>query len=351
MLAHSRMDTAPQIGLVGMGRMGRIYTGVWTDPDAPGRLLAVASTDLEPSEDLLDDAGVEHRFDRAEALFELDDLDGVVIATPTHTHEDLVVRAARVGLHVYCEKPIALSVGQARRAIRAVEEAGVIFQVGFMRRFDADYRSAKKAVEEGRIGRPVTFKSVGRDPACPDPAFARPGRSGGLLVDMAIHDFDLAAWLMDSPVGRVHAEGARLVCDELEAVGDIDNAVVNLRMESGALGQVEVSRNAFYGYDVRTEVLGADGAVAIGRGSKDGYEELSSEKGTAEEAYLEERFGPAYRAEIRHFAECVRSGARPAVSGEEGLAALEVAEAARLSLEEERPVEVAEIRTGSVPDE
>src|SRR6266702_945939 len=146
----------------------------------------------------------------------------------------------------------------------AVAQAHVPLQVGFMRRFDTGYQKAKALIDEGHIGRPVTFKSIGRDPFCPRREYADPVMSGGLIIDMAIHDFDLARWLMGSEVERVSAEGTLLVCKDLESVGDIDNAVINLRFVNGALGNVEVSRNAFYGYDIRTEVLGSEGALVIG---------------------------------------------------------------------------------------
>ena len=332
----------PRLGVVGLGRMGRIYAGMLAEEAEPGILAGVATLDVEEQSQWLTDHEVEHRFREADALIDRLDLDGLVVATPTHTHADLVVLAAEAGLPVFCEKPLALTVSETRRAIGAARTADIPLQVGFMRRFDAAYRSMREAISEGRIGRPVTFKSIGRDPGCPDPAFARPERSGGLLVDMAIHDFDLAAWLMESPVRRVHAEGTLLVCEELREVGDVDNAVVNMRLENGTLGQVEVSRNALYGYDVRTEVLGSEDAVSVGGDRPEGS--------SAGDEYLKDRFGPAYRREMRHFLDCVQSRSRPAVSGEEALAAFEVAEAARLSLEEARPVEIAEVREGAVPE-
>src|SRR5258706_811806 len=148
--------------------------------------------------------------------------------------------------------------------MEAVARAQVPLQVGFMRRFDAAYQKAKALIDTGQLGYPVTFKSLSRAPFCPQPEYADPAKSGGLILDMAIHDLDLARWLMGSEVERVTAEGSILVCKVLESVGDIDNAVINMRFVSGALGNIEVSRNAFYGYDIRTEVLDSAGAVMIG---------------------------------------------------------------------------------------
>jgi scyllo-inositol 2-dehydrogenase (NAD+) len=214
-----------------------------------------------------------------------------------------------------------------------------------MRRFDAAYRKARSLILEGRIGRPVTFKSVGRDPFCPQRQYADPAKSGGLIVDMAIHDFDLARWLMSSEVERVSAEGALLVCDELSAVGDIDNAVINLRFASGALGNVEVSRNAFYGYDIRTEILGSEGALTIGAHQHTPVL-LLTQAGAQHDVtpYLMERFGEAYRAQLQHFADCVRNGQLPEVGGADGLAALEIGIAATRACQTGRPVALAEMR-------
>src|SRR5260370_1992557 len=153
-----------------------------------------------------------------------------------------------------------------------------------MRRFDPGYRDAFESISKGQIGRPVTFKGVGRDPTCPPLEYANPAHSGGLVLDMGIHDFDLARWLMSSEVERVSAEGALLVCEHFATVGDIDNAVINLRFASGALGNVEVSRNARYGYDVWTEVLGSEGAVVVGRTAWAGAFQLLGPQGEPSDA-------------------------------------------------------------------
>ena len=282
---------------------------------------------------------VPHAFaDAADALAR-SDVDAVIIATPTSSHRALVIAAAEAGKAVFCEKPLALTLDGTREAIDAVDRAGVALQVGFMRRFDTAYRKAKAMIEAGSIGRPVTFKAVGRDPFCPRPQFADPAHSGGLIIDMGIHDFDLARWLMNAEVERVGAEGCLMVCEDLLAVGDIDNAVVNLRFRSGALGNVEVSRNAFYGYDIRTEVLGSDGAVTIGA-----YQQtpvlLLTRAGAQHDVtpYLMERFGDAYRAQLAAFVECLREDRVPEVGGADALAALAIGVAATESYHTGRAV-------------
>jgi inositol 2-dehydrogenase len=329
------------IGVIGLGRMGRLYARALAREVSGAELYAVAEPDALVRAAVAADFGVPHVLADVHDLLGLPDLDALVIATPTSTHSGLVVAAAGAGRPIFCEKPLALTLADTQAALDAVERAGVPLQVGFMRRFDAAYQRAMALIAEGRIGRPTTFKSIGRDPFCPRPEYADPAHSGGLIVDMAIHDFDLARWLVGSEVARVSAEGATLVCDELRAVGDIDNAVINLRFASGAIGNVEVSRNAFYGYDIRTEVLGSEGAVTIGAHGHTPVLLLTRAGGQHDlMPYLLERFGDAYRAQLQHFVDCLRDGRAPSVGGADGLAALKIALAATQAQREGRAVAV-----------
>ena len=339
------MPARLRVAVIGLGRMGQLYARALASQVEGVRLYAVADSNEAPRAALAAEYGVPHAFADAREAFALPDADAVIIATPTSTHPDLVIAAAQAGKPVYCEKPLALTLAETRAAIAAVEQAGVPLQIGFNRRFDRGYRRAKELIEAGQIGRPVTVKSTSRDPFCPRVEFADPKLSGGLIIDMGIHDFDAARWLVGSEVERVSAEGTLMVCEGLKAVGDIDNAVVNLRFESGALGNVELSRHAFYGYDIRTEVLGSEGALNIGL-----YQHtpvlLLSRAGAQHDVvpYLMERFGDAYRAEIQHFVECIRAGKTPEVGGVDSLRALEIGVAATQSAQTGRPVTLAEVR-------
>ncbi|MFN8481850.1 MAG: Gfo/Idh/MocA family oxidoreductase [Anaerolineae bacterium] len=336
------MPARLNFGVIGFGRMGQLYAQTVVTQIKDVNLLAVA----DPNPDLQAAAEAEyaipHVLPDARDLLAVPGLDAVIIASPTSAHCDHVIAAAEAGLAIFSEKPLALTLAQTRAAIGAVEKAGIPLQVGFMRRFDAPYRRAKQLIADGKIGRPVTFKSVGRDPFCPRVEFADPAKSGGLIVDMGIHDFDLARWLVDDEVERVSTEGTLMVCETLKAVGDIDNAVVNLRYHGGAIGNVEVSRNAFYGYDIRTEVLGSEGAVTIG-----GYQHtpvlLLTREGAQHDVvpYLMERFGAAYRAQVQDFADRLRRAELPAVGGADALAALEIGVAATQSLKSGQPVALA----------
>ena len=343
------MSSLVKIGVIGLGRMGRLYARLLATQVSGVYLDAVAEVGEQARSQVMDELDVAHAFADAYELLALPDLNAVVIATPTSTHHDLVIAAAKAGKAIFCEKPLALTLEETYSMLQAVASAQVPLQVGFMRRFDAAYRRAKTLIADGQIGHPVTFKSLSRDPFCPPGDYMDPAKSGGLILDMAIHDFDLARWLVGSEVERVTAEGTVLVCKELAAVGDIDNALVNMRFVNGALGNIEASRNAFYGYDIRTEVLGSEGAVMIGVHQHTPVM-LLNRAGAHHDVmpYLIERFGDAYRAQLQHFIDCLHKGQSPAVGGAEALAACKIGIAATRSYQAGRPVTLSELETSSL---
>jgi len=343
------MPSLVKIGVIGLGRMGRLYARLLATQVSGVYLDAVAEVGEQARSQIMDDLDVAHAFADAYELLALPDLNAVVIATPTSTHHDLVIAAAKAGKAIFCEKPLALTLEETYSMLQGVASAQVPLQVGFMRRFDAAYRRAKTLIADGQIGHPVTFKSLSRDPFCPPGDYMDPAKSGGLILDMAIHDFDLARWLVDSEVERVTAEGTVLVCNELASVGDIDNALVNMRFVNGALGNIEASRNAFYGYDIRTEVLGSEGAVMIGVHQHTPVL-LLNRAGAHHDVmpYLMERFGDAYRAQLQHFVDCLHNGQSPSVGGAEALAACKIGIAATRSYKAGRPVTLSELETSSL---
>ncbi|HEX7737888.1 MAG TPA: inositol 2-dehydrogenase [Ktedonobacteraceae bacterium] len=335
-----------KVGVIGLGRMGRLYAEALATRISGAELYAVASLIEQERTQVADQFTIPHVCEEAGEVLALAGLDAVVIATPTSTHHELVIAAARAGKAIFCEKPLALTLEQTHEALAAVERAAVPLQVGFMRRFDTAYQKAHELIAAGQIGEPVTFKAISRDPFCPPCNYLDPAQSGGLIMDMAIHDFDLARWLMGSEVTQVSAEGTLLVCKDLAAVGDIDNALINLRFASGALGNVEVSRNAFYGYDIRTEVLGSEGALMIGSQQHTPVV-LLTRAGAQRDTmpYLIERFGEAYRAQLQHFVACLSNGTAPAVSGAEALAACEISVAATSASQSGQRVKLVDLRT------
>lgn len=330
------------VGIIGLGRMGRVYAGhLAAMPEV--EIVAVSDVIADHAAAFAAEFGAKSWSADYHDLLHNQEVEAVFIISPTGTHAEIIMAAAHSGKALFCEKPIALSLAETDDIIAALEKHGAMLQVGFMRRFDAGYLAAKQKIEAGEIGQPTTFKAVGRDPFCPDLNYARRANSGGLILDMAIHDFDLARWLMGSEVQRVYTEGGVLAFPQLEAVGDIDNAVVNLLFENGTIGNVEVSRNALYGYDIRTEILGTEGGLNIGR-----YQEtplvVMTRQGVTHDMvpYLHERFGPAYQNQTRDFISRVIEGREPAVGAHDARATLVIGLAATQSYDEGRPVELAE---------
>jgi myo-inositol 2-dehydrogenase/D-chiro-inositol 1-dehydrogenase len=329
------------LGLIGAGRMGKVFAHTLAFAVAEARLLAVADVDPQAGQQAAARYGAAFHTTDYRELLARPDIEAVLVVTPTATHATIVQQAAAAGKHIFCEKPLAMTLPACDQAIAAVEKAGVLLQLGFMRRFDPAYVMAKQRIEAGEIGSPVMFRSTSRDPHRTSLEFARRENSGGMIMDMGVHDFDLARWLMGSEVVRLHSLGGCLAYPELAEVGDIDNAVIQLQFENGALGSIDLSRNAVYGYDIRTEVLGTQGGLLIGNLQQTATLVLTRQ-GVRHDTmpYFMERFGAAYAAEIRDFVDCVLTGRQPGASGPEARRATAIGLAATRSLDEGRPVDV-----------
>jgi inositol 2-dehydrogenase len=337
------MKSRLPVGVIGLGRMGQIYARHLARTIPQAQLVHVSDVIADRAQSLAAELGVEAWSTDYRELLADPRVKAVFVTSSTSTHREVVIAAAESGKSIFCEKPIALTLEDTDRMIEMLDRTGTMFQAGFMRRFDAGYMAAKKQIEAGIIGKPVTFKSIGRDPFCPDLEYARPSVSGGLILDMAIHDFDLGRWLMADEVKRVYTEGGTLAFPQLNTVGDIDNAVVNLLFQGGGLGNVEVSRNAMYGYDIRTEVLGTEGGLNIGY-----YQQtpllILTRQGIVHDMvpYIIQRFGTAYQAQSVDFIERAVAGREPAVDAHAARAALLIGLAATRSYQEARPVALAE---------
>lgn len=330
------------IGVIGLGRMGSVYASFVAAQAANAALVAVADSRAEVLQPYAD-RGVQ-TYTNYHDLLNNKAIDAVVVVTPTHTHLEVVTAAAEAGKNIFCEKPAALTLAETDLIIQAVEKAGVMFQVGFMRRFDQGYANAKKQIENGAIGDPVVIRSIGRDPFRTSLEYANPAVSGGLIMDMGIHDFDLLRWFMGDEIQRVYTEWASLVYPELLDVGDVDNAMINIRFEKGGLGNVEVSRTAPYGYDIQTNVIGTKGAIQIGYLQHTPVLTLTKEGAKHDVVpHFPERFGSAYTAQIDHYIECLREQKAPSVTPNDARAALQAAIAATRSQHEGRVVYVSEV--------
>lgn len=334
------------IGVIGLGRMGTVYAYHAARQIESARLVAVADPRREVTDEFASKVSGVAVYADYHDLLKHPDLHAVIVASPTHTHHDVVIAAADAGKAIFCEKPTALTLSATDAMIAAVERAGVLFQVGFMRRFDDGYAEAKRQLDAGLIGAPVAIRSIGRDAGRTSLEFANPAVSGGLILDMGIHDFDLLRWYMSAEVERVYTEVAALVYPELQTVNDVDYAMINLRFENGALGNVEVSRDATYGYDIQTEIIGSKGTLKVG------YLQhtpvlITTQAGVAHDIvpHFPQRFGPAYTRQIEHFADCLVTGKSPNITPKDARAALQIGVAATRSQHEGQVIYLRDVQS------
>jgi len=335
------------IGLIGVGRLGRVYARDLSTRIACTRLTAIADTDGAALERVRSEFDVPHAYADSADLFRNPSVDAIVIVTPTNTHRGVALAAAAAGKPIFCEKPPSTSLDDAVAMRTSVEQSGIFFQLGFMRRFDSGYAAAKKRIDDGAIGDPVVFKSTSRDPYPPSLAYADPRSSGGLIIDMGIHDFDLARWYMGEVVG-VQAIGGVLAYPDFATIGDIDNAVVSLVFASGRLGVVDLTRNGIYGYDISTELLGTQGTLRVGY-LRETPVMVMTRAGVAHDTvpYFMERFRDAYTAQLENFARNVLDGREPPITIDDGLQALRIAVAATRARETGLPVQIASVPGGA----
>jgi inositol 2-dehydrogenase len=329
------------VGLIGLGRLGRVYARDLATRIPETRLVAVADMDAPVLAELSAAYDVPKAYPESERLIDDPEVEAVVIASPTKTHHALTLAAAARRKTIFCEKPPALLLSEAQDMKAAVERSGVFFHMGFMRRYDAGYAAAKRKVQEGLIGTPVVFKSSSRDPHRTTLEYADPRSSGGMIMDMGIHDFDLARWLMGD-VARVHAIAGTLAYPELKTVGDLDNAIVSLVFADGRLGSVDLSRNGIYGYDISTELLGTEGTLRVGYVRETPLLVMTKNSVAHDTVpHFMERFAQSYTTQLQDFARNVLEGRPPSVTIDDGIEAIRIALAAQRSYEMGLSVELA----------
>ncbi|MFJ7946367.1 Gfo/Idh/MocA family oxidoreductase [Streptomyces sp. NPDC096354] len=333
-----------RIGLIGTGRIGSFHAGVLARHPAVDTLV-VTDTDAARAAAVAARTGAAVAGSVAEVLRA--GVDAVVIASATSAHAELIGTAARAGLPAFCEKPIALDPAGTLSALREVERAGSVLQLGFMRRFDAGYAAARAAVRGGALGRLHTVRAVTSDPA-PPPAAYLP-HSGGLFRDCLVHDFDILRWVTGREVVEVYATGSDAGPAMFRAAGDVDTAAALLTLDDATLATATATRCNGAGYDVRMELAGELGQIAVGLDERTPMTSVEPQ-GPAAPAkpwpgFLE-RFAPAYEAELDAFVRVVRGEVANPCDGREALHALRIAEACELSRREHRPVAVAEIPAG-----
>jgi myo-inositol 2-dehydrogenase / D-chiro-inositol 1-dehydrogenase len=352
-MPESATRTAPAVGpgsaspplrvaVIGVGRIGRMHAELLAHrvPD-----VALASV-YDAASDVAQAVGAELGADVPDSVDELlsaDDVDAVAICSSTPTHADLIERAARAGKAVLCEKPVSFDLADVDRALAAVATAGVPFQIGFNRRFDPAHQAVRDAVAGGELGDPHLARISSRDPAPPPLEYSRV--SGGLFLDMTVHDFDMARFVTGSEVTGVYATGSIRVTPGLDEFGDIDTAVVTLTHDNGCLTVIDNSRQAVYGYDQRVEVLGSAGAASSENPlvHTTVIRDVSGSRLAAMPYFFIERYTASYVRQWEAFAAAVRASVTPPVSSLDARAPLVIGLAALRSLRERRPVAVSEV--------
>jgi inositol 2-dehydrogenase len=330
------------VGVLGVGEMGKRHAENLRRLVPEAHLVAVADVFAERARQVANELEIDRSYGSLEAMLECKDLDAVLIATPDKFHAPAVIMAARAGKHIFCEKPLAITLADAEAALAAVTKAGVRFQVGFMRRYDPAYASAMSRIEAGEIGEPVIFKSVGRDKDAPPISAFESNVNGMLFYTNTIHDFDLARWLMRDEVTEVHAHTTVAIRPEIAKYGDVVASVVNLKFDRGAVGNVESYQQAVYGYDVRTEIVGSKGAIFVGTLRQTPAMFLSGNGGVQNVTdHFLTRFADAYLIEMRDFVHNILHDKPLRISGEDGIRALAMAVAAETSHLQAKPVKVA----------
>jgi myo-inositol 2-dehydrogenase/D-chiro-inositol 1-dehydrogenase len=330
-------------GLIGAGRIGALHAESLASRLPEAELVAVADIYRPAAEALARRWRIPAVFDDYRAVLEDPQIAAVAICSATDTHARIIREAAAAGKHIFCEKPIDHNLAEIDAALRAVEAAGVQLQVGFNRRFDANFKKVRDLVHEGRIGVPHLLRITSRDPAPPPLDYIRV--SGGIFLDMTIHDFDMARYLMGSEVTQVFTAGGVMVDEAIGAAGDLDTAMITLWFENGAIGTIDNSRQAVYGYDQRVEVFGSQGMARADNNYPDTH--VLSHAGGVEMAkplyFFLERYMDSYIAEMDAFIEALRTGGPVPVNGEDGRIPVVMGLAARRSYIERRPVLLSEV--------
>ena len=335
--------TPLNLGLIGAGRIGRVHAENVQRRIPEARVILVADIVEQAAQRCADDFGVNYAVQDYHTILQSPAVEAVLICSATHTHAQIIAEAAAAGKHIFCEKPIDHTLAAIDYALAAVDKAGVKLQIGFNRRFDANFARVRQAVTTGEIGQPHLLHIISRDPGPPPPEYVKV--SGGMFLDMTIHDFDMAHFLMGCEVTEIYAAAGVLVDPAIGAAGDIDTALITLKFANGAMGVIDNSRRAVYGYDQRVEILGSAGSIATGNNYPNAAT-ISTAESVRRDLPLNffmDRYIESYVNEMRQFVDAVRNDKPVPVSGADGRVPVVMALAARRSYEENRPVKLSEI--------
>lgn len=335
-----------KIGIIGAGRIGKVHLESISYHVKNATVTAMADPFMnEETEKLIRSYGVSKMTKDYKDILNDKDIDAVLVCSSTDTHAAISIEAINAGKHVFCEKPVDHSIEKIQAVADALKEhPDIKFQVGFNRRFDHNFAAIRKAYDDGKIGEAHILKITSRDPEPPNPAYIKV--SGGIFLDMTIHDFDMACFLTDSDVEELYVNSAVLVDPAIGEQGDVDTAIITMKMANGALAVIDNSRKAAYGYDQRAELFGSKGMVATSNDTVSSAVISNADGVTGEKPlfFFLERYMGSFSEEMRQFTEAVINDTEVPVGIHAGLQSVKIGLAARKSVEEHRPVKISEIQ-------
>lgn len=337
------MEKKLTVGIIGVGRIGKVHTLSIQHHLPKVTVKAVTDKFIDQAKEWAAVSGIKTVYDSYQDMLKDPEIDAVLICTSTDTHAEIAIAAAKAGKHIFCEKPVDLSIAKVRAVIEAAETAGVSLQIGFNRRFDHNFRKVKELIDSGTIGDLHILKITSRDPAPPPIEYIEV--SGGMFMDMTIHDFDMARFLTGSEAEEIYVAAASIVDPAIGEAGDVDTAVITIRFENGAICVIDNSRKAAYGYDQRVEAFGSKGKAEIAN-DLPSTTTWSTEDGVYSEKplyFFLERYMDSFAEEMKQFAEALIDGTATPVTGIDGLIPIRMGLAAKKSVTEGRPVKLSEI--------
>jgi myo-inositol 2-dehydrogenase / D-chiro-inositol 1-dehydrogenase len=332
-----------RFGVIGAGRIGKIHAENLANRVPGAAVAAIADIDLKSAQETASRLRIPKALTDYHELLSDPDIDAVAICSSTDTHAHIVIEAARAGKHIFCEKPIDHDLAKIDAALDAVKQAGVKLQIGFNRRFDPNFAHVREMVAQGKVGVPQILRITSRDPAPPPVSYVKV--SGGMFLDMTIHDFDMARFLVGSEVVEVFAAAGVMVDPAIGEAGDVDTAIITLRFTNGTIGTIDNCRKAIYGYDQRVEVFGSGGMVQAVNNTphNDTYADAEGVHAAKPLYFFLERYSESFIAEMKAFVNCIQQDLVPSVSGIDGRIPVVIGLAARKSYLENRPVKLSEI--------
>ena len=333
-----------KVGIIGAGRIGKVHITSISTRVKDAVIKTVADPFLsDETAAWAKSMGVEHTTKDYREIINDPEIQAVLICSSTDTHAPISVEAIKAGKHVFCEKPISHDVAAIQQVIDALKGTGLKYMVGLNRRFDHNFEAVQKAVAAGKIGKPEIIKITSRDPEPPSAEYVKV--SGGMFLDMTIHDFDMVRYLSGAEVEEVYVQAANLVDPAIGEAGDVDTAVITMKMSNGAIAVIDNSRRAAYGYDQRAEVFGSDGMVAVTNDSES-TAVISNKDGVTGEKplfFFLQRYMDAYGKEVTEFIKAIVNNTDTPLGVEDGLKPVLIGLAAGKSLKEGRPVKISEV--------